>query len=149
MRKSKVVNKKSVFPASKEKVYNMLSEFEMLSKIAYPYITFKPVDGNKNLIWKAGKEFEFKAKLLGFIPFGTHRIKVIDFDMDKVYTNEVNTYVETWNHEIILKELSDGTTQYSDIVEIYAGWRTPFVYLWATLFYRHRQKKWIKILKSL
>lgn len=39
-------------------------------------------------------------------------------------------------------------TEYTDEVEIGAGWKTPFVYLWAKAFYSHRQKKWIKLLNK-
>ena len=63
-------------------------------------------------------------------------------------TNEHNTYVPTWNHKINLKDNGNGTTEYSDEVEIGAGWKTIFVWCWANLFYRHRQKKWIKLLKG-
>ena len=38
--------------------------------------------------------------------------------------------------------------KYTDIVEIDAGWKTVFVYLWAVCFYMHRQKKWIKLLRK-
>lgn len=32
-------------------------------------------------------------------------------------------------------------TKYTDIVDIDAGWKTVFVYLWAVCFYSHRQKE--------
>ncbi len=73
---TKIVKHTSVFPASKSQVFELLQEFETLSQIAYPYITFNPVDNSKNLLWKEGETFVFKAKLLGFIPFGTHTINV-------------------------------------------------------------------------
>ncbi len=148
-KKSKIVQLTSIFPVSKREVFNLLQEFQMLSKIAYPYITFKPVNNSEKLIWEEGKTFVFRAKLCGFIPFGIHKINVVEFNEDKkIYTNEQNTYVSVWNHEIILKELSKQQTEYTDIVEIYAGWKTYFVYIWAKLFYAHRQKKWIKILNN-
>ncbi len=148
--KRKIVKLTSVFPASKEEVFKLLQEFKMLSQIAYPYITFKPVNYSEKLIWKEGETFVFRAKLLGIIPFGIHKINVISFSQDKgIYTNEQNTYVSIWNHEIVLKELVEQKTEYTDIVEIYAGWKTYFVYIWAKLFYAHRQKKWIKILNNI
>ncbi len=148
-KKSKIVELTSVFPASKAEVFGLLQEFKTLRKIAYPYITFKPVNNSKKLLWKAGETFVFKTKLLGIITFGTHRIQVIEFNIDKrIYTNEQNTYVPIWNHEIVLKESGKQQTEYTDRVEIYAGWKTYFVYLWAKLFYAHRQKKWIRILNN-
>ena len=35
----------------------------------------------------------------------------------------------------------------TDRVEIHAGWKTVFVWLWANAFYAHRQRKWIRLLK--
>lgn len=55
-------------------------------------------------------------------------------------------HVPVWNHQIILREIERDRTEYIDEVELYAGWKTPFVYLWAKYFYAHRQKKWLKLL---
>ncbi len=149
MKKTKIVKVSSIFPASKKRVFELLQGFEILSEIAYPYITFKPLNGDNNLIWKVGETFVFKAKLLGFIPFGTHTIRVREFDYNtRIYTNESNTYVAVWNHEIVLNEIDNEKTLYTDEVEIYAGWKTAFVYIWAKLFYKHRQRKWISILNK-
>ena len=40
-------------------------------------------------------------------------------------------------------------TEYTDGVDIKAGWKTPFIWIWAKAFYAHRQRKWIKLLKAL
>ncbi len=148
-KKSKIIQLTSVFPASKKEVFCLLQQFKMLNRIAYPYVTFNSVDNGEDLIWKEGKTFEFRTKLFGVIPFGIHKINVIEFSETKrIYTNEQNTYVPVWNHEIVLKELGEQKTEYTDIVEIYAGWKTCLVYMWANLFYAHRQKKWIKFLNN-
>lgn len=72
---------------------------------------------------------------------------MIRFSEDEgIYTHEGNEHVPAWNHEIILKDLQGGFCEYTDRVEIGAGWKTPFIYLWAYCFYAHRQRKWIRIL---
>ena len=53
------------------------------------------------------------------------------------------------NHRIVLKEVSENQCLYSDIVEIGAGWKTIFIYLWAKCFYAHRQRKWVRLLKKI
>ncbi len=139
----------SVFPASKEYIFKRLKNFKTLQYIAYPYATFTPVSEEKNIIWKEGTINSFKFRLFGFVPLETHKIKVIRFDMDKgIYTKEGNKFVPIWNHRIILNKLDEDTTRYTDIVEIGAGWKTPFVALWAKMFYTHRQRKWICLLKN-
>lgn len=104
--------------------------------------TFTPVDGNNKLIWKEGAVSSYKLKLFGIIPFGIHTIKVIHFGLEEgIYTNEGNTHVSVWNHKILLEKIDDNSTNYTDIVDIDAGWKTVFIYLWAVCFYSHRQKK--------
>ena len=81
------------------------------------------------------------------IPFGTHTIRIERFDEDVVQSRESNEHVQVWNHRITLKDLG-GQTKYTDEVEIRAGWKTFFVWLWAKAFYAHRQRKWIRLLKE-
>mgnify|MGYP000048845669 CR=1 FL=1 len=107
------------------------------------------MDDAVNIVWEEGSITSYKFKLFGLIPFGRHTIHVIRFDEEKgIYTHEKNEHVPVWNHEIILRELPDQTCEYTDQVEIGAGWKTIFIYVWACMFYVHRQKKWIKILKK-
>ena len=68
---------------------------------------------------------------------------------DGIYTHEGNEHVPVWNHRIVLNGLPDNRCIYTDIVEIDAGWKTLFVFLWAKCFYTHRQKRWIKLLKKM
>lgn len=146
----KTVKISSVFPASKKYIFKRLQRLKTLQYIAYPYATFSPTNCDSNLIWKSGEQFSFNFKLFGIIPFGIHNISVIKFDIDKgIYTKEGNRFVPTWNHKIILEEIDDIHTKYTDIVYIDAGWKTIFVYLWANCFYHHRQRKWIQLLTKL
>ena len=141
-----MVIKTSIFPASKDEVFNKLQKLKLLQYIAWPYATFTPV-GEAISIWKEGTSSSYRFKLFGIIPFGAHKINVIDFDKDAgIYTHEGNEHVPVWNHRIVLKEISDHQCLYTDIVEIGAGWKTLFIYLWAKCFYAHRQRKWIRLL---
>ncbi len=141
--KTKVVYKSSIFPADIDCVFSLLRNLETLQYIAKPYASFTPIGGNSNIRWEEGQTISFKFKLFCFVPYGTHTIHVIDFSKHSIYTNESNTHVPVWNHKILLNALPDGTTEYSDEVEIGAGWKTIFVWLWAKCFYSHRQKRWM------
>ena len=142
----KTVYKTSMFPASRDIVFSKLQELETLQYIAAPYATFAPVDPN-NMVWTMGSTTSYRFRLFGIIPFGTHVIHIERFDKDMVKSKEGNEHVPVWNHTIYLKENENGT-EYTDKVEIDAGWKTPFIYLWAKAFYAHRQRKWIKMLKA-
>jgi hypothetical protein len=143
-----ILIKTSLFPSSKEIVFAKLQRLELLQHIAKPYATFTSI-GEKISVWESGKSSSYKFKLFGIIPFGTHTINVLSFDMDNgIYTHEENELVPVWNHRIVLNGLPDNRCLYTDIVEMDAGWKTLFVFLWAKCFYAHRQKRWIKLLKK-
>ncbi len=139
----------SVFPASDREIFEKLQKLETLQYIAYPFATFNSVDGKSTLVWRAGEDAAFDFKLFGIIPFGIHRIRVIRFDLSNgILTHESNPHVPVWNHAIILDRIDHDHARYSDVVDIEAGWKTIFVYLWAVCFYHHRQRKWQKLLKN-
>ena len=142
------VKKTSVFSAKQSNVFGLLQRFDTLAYIAKPYATFKNIDGQTELVWEVGKSFSFDFKMFGIISLGVHIINVKEFNIDNIYTNEGNPFCPIWNHRIILKEIAERKTEYTDEVEIEAGWKTPFIYLWAKAFYSHRQKKWIKLLNK-
>ena len=143
-----IVKKTSFFPATRSKVFALLQRFDTLVYIAKPYAKFKSIDEQTELVWEVGRSFSFFFKMFGFITLGVHVINVKEFNPDNIYTNEGNPFCPVWNHRIILKETADGKTEYTDEVEIEAGWKIPFVYWWAKAFYLHRQKKWIRLLNK-
>ena len=141
------LNKTSVFPAAEKTVFAKLKELNTLQYIAKPYAAFLPEHGQENIVWEENAVFSFRFKLFGFIPLGTHTINVISFsESGGIYTHEHNPHVPIWNHRIIIEQIDQNKTRYTDEIEIDAGWKTPFVYLWAKAFYAHRQRKWIKLL---
>ena len=141
-----IVQKTSVFPASQETVFQKLQRLETLQFIAKPYASFEPV-GKTQSVWSVGSTSSFRFKLFGLIPFGTHTIHIVRFDPDGISSKEGNEHVPVWNHDITLVRLDDEHTKYKDRVEIKAGWKTIFIWLWANAFYAHRQRKWIRILE--
>lgn len=146
--KHRVVLKTSIFPAPREVVWEKLQELATLQFIAKPFASFLPPDGAADIVWEEGRTFAFSFRLFCLIPFGTHTIRVNRFQKAayQVATQESNPHVPVWNHRIVLKEAGKNRTEYTDEVELYAGWKTPFVYLWAACFYAHRQRKWRKLL---
>ena len=142
-----IVRKSSVFPASRDVVFEKLQKPETLQYIAEPYAAFEPV-GTAEPVWTVGGASAYKFRLFGVIPFGTHTIRIVRFDPEGVSSREGNEHVPVWNHDITMIRLDDHHTEYTDRVEIRAGWKTPFIWLWAQAFYAHRQRKWKKLLKQ-
>ena len=142
-----IVQRTSVFPAGRDAVFQKLKQLSTLQTIAAPYASFEPV-GDGVCTWEVGSTSAYRFRLLGFIPFGTHTIHIVRFDPDGIRSREGNEHVPVWNHEIRLRSLDDSRTEYTDRVEIRAGWKTFFVWLWAVAFYAHRQRKWIELLEG-
>ena len=144
----KTVNRTSVFPASRELVFEMLQKLETLQYIAFPYATFTPVDPDGPFIWKPGEKSTYRFRMWGIIPLGIHTISIERFDIDEISSREGNGFVPVWNHKIHLKDLGN-RTEYTDEVDIDAGWKTLLVWLWAKAFYAHRQKRWLRLLGGM
>ena len=142
-----IVHKTSTFPASRKKVFHYIQKLKTLQYVAWPFATFEPV-GESNPVWKPGSVSSYRFKLFGLIPFGTHTIRIETFTEDLIQSRERNTLVPTWDHRIDLKVVDGGHTEYTDHIEIKAGWKTVFVWLWAETFYAHRQRKWIRMLEK-
>ncbi len=142
-----IVRKTSIFPASRDVVFKKLQKLETLQYIAKPYATFEPV-GVTEALWTVGSTSAYRFRLFGMIPFGTHKIHIVRFAPEGVSSREGNEHVPVWNHDIIMIPLDENHTKYTDLVEIRAGWKTPFVWLWAKAFYAHRQRKWIRLLNK-
>jgi hypothetical protein len=133
----------SIFPADRSIIFSKLQEISTLQYICAPLAKFTPLD--KRHTWAAGARFKFDLRVMG-IGFGIHTIDVDEFDKERISTREHNKSVPVWNHIIKLEEQNGGRTWYTDIVEVRAGWKTIFIWLWANVFYRHRQRKWRKLL---
>ena len=97
---------------------------------------------------RSGQPAAYRFLLFGVIPWGTHTIRIVRFDPEGVSSREGNEHVPVWNHDITMIPIDENRTKYTDQVEIRAGWKTPFVWLWAKAFYAHRQRKWISLLKE-
>ncbi len=142
-----VVRKTSVFPAKREEVYEKLQRLETLQTVAAPYASFTPVSEDTDPVWRVGGVSAYRFKLFGLIKFGTHIIRIERFDIDAIQSREHNEHVPVWDHRITLRDRGE-ETEYTDEVEIRAGWKTFFVWLWAKAFYAHRQQKWVSMLSK-
>ena len=143
----RTVKKTSVFPAPREEVFQEIQKLSTLQYIASPYATFTPVEAEQDLVWSEGSEYDFRFRLFGILPMGIHRIRIKRFDRSVIASKEGNPFVPRWDHTIYLKEVGS-ETEYTDEVDIDAGWKTLFVYLWAKAFYAHRQRRWVTLLTA-
>lgn len=138
--------------AAPGRVFEKLQQPALLVEIASPICIIEPVKPDHlPERWHVDREYTFRMTLFKVLPIGRHTIRLVEIDTlnYRISSNESGKMVRVWNHLITLEEESDGSTTYTDDVEIEAGIRTPLIWLFAQLFYRHRQRKWRKIAGSL
>lgn len=136
-------------PAGVESVWRRMQDVETLRKIARPLVRFVP-SGDDPAVWREGGVFRFRLYLFGFIPVGVHTICVRKMD-DSAYeaeTEEFDALAEVWNHRITMRALAGGRTRYTDAVDLYAGFFTRPASWFTLLFYKHRQRRWKKLLRG-
>jgi hypothetical protein len=94
--------------------------------------------------WEVGRDYPLRLYLLGFVPLGRHviRLERIDRDQNRISSRERGLLAPVWNHEIAFHAVLPGVVSYTDEIEIRAGLLTPFIWAFAWVFYRHRQRRW-------
>ncbi len=122
-----------------------------LQFVASPILSFRPTltdefEGE----WVEGKTYDLKLYFLKIVPLGHHKIKLVKIDRQSntIVSNESGTLVPVWNHAISFRKIEQDKLLYTDEIEIKAGVLTPAIWIFACLFYRHRQKRWKILLKK-
>jgi len=142
----------SEFEALPQKVFNEAIKISSLMSVAAPLIFFRPVKP-KNLPekWEEGSMYAFKLYLLKYIPMGDYKVTIVKIDMRNrtILSDESGHIVKVWQHLITIKPGKNKNTIYNDSILIKAGIKTFFIWLFSNLFYRHRQKKWGRIIRKL
>lgn len=79
---------------------------------------------------------------------GKHAIHVkkVDKAALELLTTEHNKIVTVWNHFIKMGRVGEARTSYTDVVDLYAGILSPLIAVWTSLFYKHCQSRWQKLL---
>ena len=114
----------------------------LLCRVAWPLLTFTPVDPPVLEDRWAVKPYRFLLRVAGRLSLGEHTIDPRPPDRpDEVWHDAGHSdLVHVWDHRV---ELTDfyGMTRYTDVVEVRAGALTPVAWAFAQVFYRHRQRR--------
>lgn len=139
------------FACTESELWQKLSKPESLVFVASPILSFAPIEpGVLGSEWEVGRDYPLKLYFLGFIPLGRHRIQLVEVDRNRkrISSRESGLLARVWNHDISFEEMRPGLVRYTDEIEIRAGWLTPFIWLFAHVFYRHRQRRWKVLLRN-
>jgi hypothetical protein len=99
----------------------------------------------------AGEAYRVRLLFFGIVPAWWHEIRVVRLDEAhrEILTAEHGGLVKEWHHRITVDERGPWKSHYTDEIEIVAGPLTPFVWAYAQLFYRYRQRRWRKLAREL
>jgi hypothetical protein len=147
---SGIIKVSSIFPALPDAIWPLLMRLDTLRYIAAPWAVFAPAGSQDGAIWRENESYCFRLRIFGVLPLGIHtvRIQTLDSAGYNIQTAEENKFVPVWKHKITLIPQGADSSFYTDEVEIDAGLLTGLVYCWGTAFYRHRQRKWLRLLKK-
>jgi hypothetical protein len=147
-----IVLVESVLPCRPELAWDEVVMSRLLVEVAAPLIAIRPA-ANEELPdrWPTGTTIPVRSHLFGFIPLGTRalRFERIDPIAHEIQTRESDRLVRRWDHLISVEPAENGCCRYRDQIDINAGWLTAGVWLFAQLFYRHRQRRWQTVAKRL
>ena len=141
----------TTLPCTPEQLWQRITQPESLRFVAAPLITFQPLAGEDLASsWQEGSTSVFRLHFLGIVPLGRHSITIATLDeaQHRIISNESGSLTKVWNHEIHFHSLDEGKSYYVDEVEIQAGLLTLPVWLFANVFYRHRQRRWKVLLNK-
>ncbi len=136
---------------TESELWEKLSKQDSLKFVASPLLTFIPAgSGILNSKWEVGQIYRFKLYFLTFVSLGVHSIQIVKIDRNQniITSHESGLFTPVWNHKISFKEITPRLVTYNDEIEFNAGWLTPLIFLFAHVFYRHRQRRWKILLQN-
>ncbi len=137
-------------PASADQVWETLQRKETFLFITRGMLGFSGSDDWPER-FAPGLEIECRLWFLHVLPSWRHYLNVMSIDAEskQLVSNERGGPIRKWNHTIRIVPVSDSTSHYQDEIDIDAGALTPLIWLYAHIFYRYRQRRWVKLLRSL
>lgn len=127
----------------------------LLQHIAWPLVRFTPVDRAAFSRFEPGGRYQVKLRLFGLVLFGKQWIITSLHEPDsgawpkQLRDNGHSALIKTWDHLITVAPDDRGGTRYTDEVEVSAGKLTPLIWAFAQVFYRHRQRRWRGLSRTL
>ncbi len=145
-----IVDVSTFLPVAPGVVEAHLRTSRLLIYVAFPLVKFIPYGATRLPdVWEEGT-YWVSLRLLGFVPFGKQAV-VISYPESpssfSVRDNGHSMLIKKWDHRITIDPSGTGTL-YRDHVIIEAGVFTFFIWAFAQIFYRHRQRRWRQLVAS-
>lgn len=141
----------TTLPCTAAELWRHIADTRSLVHVCRPVLGFVRADGRElSGPWEVGLPYELKLRFLMVVPMGRHviRLETVDPGRNLIISRENGLLARVWNHTITFEEVSPGRLRYTDEIEIRAGLLTPAIWLFAQLFYRHRQRRWKQVVRG-
>lgn len=151
-----IVTRTTELPCPPARVWEEAQATRLVHYVSAPWIAFSPLDPPVlPERWSPGP-YLVSMRLLGVLPLGR---QTIDLRLEQssqtpdgityaIRDAGVGELAKGWDHLITITGPALGPTRLTDRVEVHAGVWTPFVALFAHLFYGHRQRRWRRLVAA-
>lgn len=135
-----------------DRIWDEVNRSRLLQYVAWSLVRFQSVDpSGLPAEWLPGK-YEVHMLVFGVLPLGRQWI-VISHPQTELPIRELlddghGQIITQWRHLIRVEPVGSKSTCYTDNLNVRAGLLTPIVWLWAVMFYAHRQRRWRKLVES-
>lgn len=137
--------------ASLERVWGELQTPRLLQYVAWPLVRFRPIAPTTFPATWTDAEYLVEMRLFGVLPAGRQKIRIsrrVEGAVRILRDDGSGQLAKMWDHVIRVEPVSDTTTRYFDTLEVRAGALTPLVWMFAQVFYRHRQRRWRALIRG-
>lgn len=144
------VRRSTELPCDADRAWEELQKPGLLQHVSRPLLSVRFRDGRPER-WTVG-EHPVSLRLLGVIPLGRQTVGIevppSERGEFRLRDNGRGRLVRRWDHLVVIEPLGPGRCRYTDDVEIEAGVLTPVVTAFAWVFYRHRQRRWKRLVEE-
>jgi hypothetical protein len=146
-----LVDVSTVLNCSAAKAWDEVQKSSLLLYVIWPLVRVVPTGTAFPERWSEGLTIQCKSFVFGVIPIGvrTLHLEKIDQKNYEIQSREHDPLIARWDHLVAIKPLDDSRSLYRDTIDIDAGNLTVVVWAWANWFYRHRQRRWRALAKTL
>lgn len=141
----------TVLNAPAETVYEHAQTSQLLHYVTRGVLSFHPIDPPEfPERWRDG-EYKTGMRWKGVLPIGWQVIRIetqpVRGDVRSLRDNGYGPLIRKWDHMIEIRPVDAGCS-YVDRLDLEAGLLTPVVAAFASRFYRHRQKRWRRLVAN-
>jgi hypothetical protein len=146
-----IVDVSTMLDCPAAKAWNEVQKSSLLLYVIWPLARVVPTGVPFPERWSEGLTIQCKSFVFGVIPVGVRTLAFerIDQKNYELQTREHDPLISRWDHLVSVKPLDDSRSIYRDTIDIDAGKLTWVVWAWANWFYRHRQRRWRALVRTL